>query len=170
MKKAIFIGFLAVILMIPATVLTVGAEEATQLVSAGDVSYDTPQVGPLYYYTISPCRSEDTRYWVAGCNPCPSNSYWVHNLQYRCSAVPTYADAVMVNVTAVNATGGGYLTLYAAYASKPSTSTINYGVVSGLPAIANGVIIPLNTVSSWDIEVYVYRACDWILDIMGYFS
>ena len=157
-----------------ATVNIVGAqEEATVMATnAEEWNGEAPDnVGPLWFYTINPCRSEDTRFnYGINCRPCGSNTTWLHNIQARCPAVPASADAVAINLTATNIFGGGWLTAYPSNTSRPATSSLNYGRVSGLPAIANGLIIPVNAGATFEMSIYVRTACDWIIDVMGYFD
>jgi len=172
MKKAIFIGFLAVILIMSGTVKIAGAAEEGSIMQAGgenpvvlgedpaDVSYSY-----LYYFTITPCRAHDTRispgYAISG-------TWWM-NSHLWCSAISTSAKALMANLTAVGMTGPGYLTAYAYGDTNPGTSVLNYGAVSGLPAICNAFILPVNPSYTYEWVLYVYRTTHVVVDIMGYF-
>jgi len=174
MKKVLFIGFLAVSFIMLATLNIVGAQEAATVpaINPEEWNGEAPDnVGPLVFYTIFPCRSEDTRFnYGINCRPCGSGTTWNHNIQYNCPAVPSYANAVAINLTATNIYGGGWLTAWPQGTPKPATSSLNYGRVSGLPAIANGLIIPVTAGATYEMSIYVRTACDWIIDVMGYFD
>ena len=176
MKKTIFIGFLAVILMIPATVLTVGAADTGPFIMAGDenpaVSVETPEkpsgvaYNDLWYYTITPCRAGDSR--ISPGVPMVGTIYF--NAQAWCGAsVPTYAKAYMANFTVTGMSGSGYISAWAYGDANPGTSILNYGVVSGLPAICNAAIVPVNPSYTSEMTIYIYRYTHLIIDIMGYF-
>ena len=82
--------------------------------------------------------------------------------------MPGTAKAVTVNVTVVNPTAGGHLTLYRAESSLPGASTINFrsGIVRANNAIltlgASGQISVFNGMSS--------GSTDFVLDVSGWFE
>ena len=75
-------------------------------------------------------------------------------------------SAVVLNLTVVPGTVGGYLTAYAAGTSRPSTSTVNFD--SDLVATANLAVVPVGS----DGEITVYNgsrnSIDVLADIAGY--
>ncbi len=78
--------------------------------------------------------------------------------------VPGGAIAVAVNVTAVNPTGEGYLSLYPAGGSVPTVSNVNFKPGDTVPNLAivqlgAGGITVLNSTGNTDV----------VLDVMGYF-
>ena len=82
--------------------------------------------------------------------------------------MPATAKALAVNVTIVNPSSGGHLTLYAAGNSLPLASTINFrtGIVR-----ANNAIVPVGT--GGQITVFcgmTTGTVDFVLDVSGYFE
>ena len=80
--------------------------------------------------------------------------------------LPEHAVAAMVNLTATNAQGDGYLTAYGCAAGLPGTSNLNY---VGVTTIANTTIIELGG----DMEICVRAgdaATDVLVDLVGYFT
>ena len=85
------------------------------------------------------------------------------------NGIPTGATAAVLNVTVVNPTAGGYLTVYPQGAAQPNTANVNYtaGQTTG-----NRVIVPLSTsgATPGDISVYSSSAADVVVDVSGYYS
>ena len=74
--------------------------------------------------------------------------------------------AVVLNVTVVNPTGAGFLTVYPSSSTLPSSSNLNY---VGGDLRANQVTVPLGA----DGAVYVYAGVsptDVVIDVNGYFT
>ena len=132
----------------------------------------TPTLTPVgvpgaRFYTLTPCRIADTRLpngpqggpaLVAGA----VRNFGVGGI---CGVSPT-AKSVAVNVTVVNATAIGNLTLYPAGSSPPLASTLNYRASA---ARANNAVVPLGT--SGAISVFCSMpsgTADFILDVTGY--
>jgi RHS repeat-associated protein len=80
--------------------------------------------------------------------------------------VPSTATAVVVNLTALNETSAGYLTVYPSGASLPTASQMNH------PASTldnNEVTVAIG--SSGDIKVYNSAgSTDVLIDVLGYFT
>jgi hypothetical protein len=137
----------------------------------------------LYTPLGSPQRLVDTR--------CSIASYLLMNAGY-CSAIPTAnshltgfqagqvqaikvtglsgipasgASAVVLNVTAAAATGGGYFTLYPTGTTRPTASNLNWKAGN---AVANRVIVPVG--SNGDVDLYASGAAQAVVDISGYLS
>ncbi len=77
--------------------------------------------------------------------------------------VPTGADAVVVNLTAVQASGPGYATVYPCSAEVPTASSLNYTAGVNL---GNEVIAQLDT--DGDLCVFVFTGTHLTLDVTGY--
>ena len=138
--------------------------------SSGTVTYDVQAswttTGATDFYTITPCRLVDTR-----------QSYPVQSGQPRSflaagyCGIPATAKAVALNVTAVNATGTGSLTVYPANLSVPLAS-----VVSFMPGWnrASNALVKLSTDGEGRIGVAANLGLtgqvDVILDVAGYFE
>jgi hypothetical protein len=129
--------------------------------------------GPLHYYTLPPCRLADTRN-APGLNGGPvlaSLQERAFQVQGRCG-VPTDAKAVLLNVTAVSATGGGFLTLYPNDIPNPNISNLNFA--AGEPAIANSATVTLanSSTNPNDMKIFAYAGTGTvhvILDVAGFF-
>jgi hypothetical protein len=98
----------------------------------------------------------------------PKGSATVPDMVIDLSAIfssSTGLTAVQANLTIINPTGQGYAALWDE-GPWPSTSSINYGVVAGLPAIANFT----QTVVGSDLRIRfkTNRAAAVLLDIAGF--
>jgi hypothetical protein len=78
--------------------------------------------------------------------------------------IPTNAVAAIVNATAINPDGPGFVTVYPCGHNRPGSSTLNYTAGT---IVANGTTVALGT--GGRICVYTHRAMDFILDVTGYF-
>ncbi len=81
------------------------------------------------------------------------------------AGIPSTAKAVVANITVVNTTGSGYLTAWAAGATQPTTSNINWGKGQVMP---NMVISTLN--SSGQMDIYCSSQANIIVDVVGWYS
>lgn len=77
--------------------------------------------------------------------------------------VPVTARAVAVNLTAVDASGPGFATLYPCGGSVPKASHVNY-VDAG--AVANGAIVPLD--GHGRVCLFTKTEAQFVLDVNGY--
>jgi hypothetical protein len=78
--------------------------------------------------------------------------------------VPPGTSAVALNVTAVNPSGPGYLTLYPCGSKRPETSSVNFEAGQIRP---NNAIVGINQSS---ICIYSRTATDVVVDITGAFG
>src|ERR1700728_3342900 len=91
---------------------------------------------------------------------------------YNSDGVPDDADAVVLNITAVNPTAAGYLTAYAAGQPVPFASTVNF--IAG-QTIANEATVTLGNTSLTNFnasEVSIYNhfgSTDVVVDVQGYY-
>jgi LPXTG-site transpeptidase (sortase) family protein len=74
------------------------------------------------------------------------------------------ATAVVLNVTATDATDDGFYTVFAAGTTRPPTSNLN--VVKG-GTVPNQVIVP---VSKTGVDIYAFAGGHVIVDVFGYFT
>lgn len=87
------------------------------------------------------------------------------------------ATAVIINLAAVNPAGGGNLRAWAVASPQPPAplaSVLNYGVVAGLPALANGIAVPIcdaaTTSCPADLRLQANASgTDVVGDVVGYF-
>ncbi len=118
------------------------------------------------YFTVTPCRVVDTRTGSPLQDGVPQ-TFALHGV----CGVPATAKTVVLNVTAVEATGDGDLTLYASDATPPGFSTLPFPadrtraliVVVALSDDAAGEVTVLPSVAGGG-TVHV------VLDVMGYFE
>jgi hypothetical protein len=119
------------------------------------------------FYTISPCRAYDSR----NGSILTSGSTTVINLLGAFCGIPTSARAVVGNLTVVNPTSQGFVSLYPGNYPQPATSTANFkaGVVQG-----NSVIMPLATDGSSTLGLALSVAGNGtahvVFDVTGYFQ
>ncbi len=81
------------------------------------------------------------------------------------SIVPASATAVVLNVTLVGSTNGGFLTVFAAGTTRPETSNVN--TTSPGQTVANQVIVP---VTAAGIDVFSDPGGHLLVDVAGYFT
>ncbi|MTA77286.1 MAG: S8 family serine peptidase [Actinobacteria bacterium] len=73
--------------------------------------------------------------------------------------------AVALNVTAVNSTAAGYLTVYPSGSTRPTASNLNFGVAEVVP---NMVISPLDSLGRAQLFNFDGRT-DIVVDVLGWF-
>jgi hypothetical protein len=139
-----------------------------EAVVAVDASLSCP--APVGFFTVTPCRVLDTRD-PAGTWGGPSlaaGAVRVFPISGRCG-IPATARSVAINVTVVDPTQAGHLTLFPAGTAAPGSSTINFraGIVR-----ANNAILPLG--AAGDLSVLCVLGAPGtshlILDVNGYFE
>lgn len=81
------------------------------------------------------------------------------------NAIPAGATAAVLNLTAVNSAGPGYLTVYPQGATLPVTANVNY---SAGAVQSNRAIVPLPT--NGNVTVYSSAATDVLVDVSGYYT
>jgi hypothetical protein len=141
----------------------------------------------LGYVTLAPCRLVDTRLIPASpgtpLQPGVPQSFRVKasdlSLQGGSSSgcgVPGTAVAAMVNFVAINPAGTGHLRVWPYPNTEPGLASIlNYGTVTGLPALANGIAIPICDAAAatchFDFTLKANGAATHVaVDIVGYFG
>ncbi|HXO18411.1 MAG TPA: hypothetical protein VOA87_00650 [Thermoanaerobaculia bacterium] len=121
------------------------------------------------FYTIPPCRLYDSR--TAGA-PLASSpvTLAVAGISAPTCGIPTAARAVSANVTVVNPTAAGFVTLYPGNYPQPNASVINFK--SG-QVRANNAILGLASDGSGTVAVRASVAnagtVDVVVDLNGYF-
>ncbi len=121
----------------------------------------------LAFYPLTPCRLVDTRN-ASGPFGGPTLAAGTSRdfpIRISSCAIPPYASAYSLNVTAVPQGGLSYLTMWPSGQAQPLVSTLNAptGAVT-----ANAAIVPAG--ASGDVSVYVTNTSDVILDVNGYFA
>jgi hypothetical protein len=79
--------------------------------------------------------------------------------------VPADATAVVLNVTMVNTTAPGYLTVYPTGTSQPDASNLNYGTGETVPNL-----VEVATGTNGDVSFYASSQSNIVVDVEGYVS
>jgi hypothetical protein len=124
----------------------------------------TPPPPTGRYVALSPTRLFDTRL--------PSSPFGRLEAGESASAaaaqavgVPGNAIAVVMNVTAVDADDSGYLTVWPAGTTRPTTSSLN--VAPDRDTVANLVTVPIGTNNS--VSFHPSVGMDVVADVAGYY-
>ena len=80
------------------------------------------------------------------------------------TTIPSSAGTVALNVTVVNPSSSGFITVYPCDAPRPLASNLNYVVGQ---VVANGVLAPVS--SSGQVCLYSQSPTDIIVDLAGWF-
>jgi hypothetical protein len=140
----------------------------------------TNTTGLVYYPLPKPIRVLDTRAGQTalynGSNGYPkftagqTVNYNLAGITFGGYSIPAEAQVVVANLSAVNPTGQGYLTLYPgpadlSGANRPLVSSLNYrnaAVTSNTSYLAVG--------TNGTVNAYSVQATDLVLDISGYYA
>src|SRR6185369_1176335 len=121
---------------------------------------------PTDFYTISPCRAYDSR---SGSALASGGTTTVNVLASACG-IPSNARVVVGNLTIVNPTGQGFVTVYPGNYPQPLAATENFN--SGI-TLANSVVLPLATdgagTLAFSLLVTGGGSAHVVLDVSGYF-
>jgi hypothetical protein len=132
--------------------------------------FERPDTTADDFYTVPPCRAVDTRDpdGAFGGPVLSSGATRLFTLAGRCG-VPAGADAVALNVTAINATGSGSLTLFPGDEAAPATSSINFSAGQNR---ANNAMIKLSDSGTLGVKPAVggNGQVQVTLDVVGYFA
>ena len=122
---------------------------------------------PLPFVAVTPCRLVDTRGNGAPLQGgfLPAATVRTYTLVGVCN-IPADAKAISLNATAVNPVGPGFLTMYAAGASLPTVSTLNFVANT---VVANAAVVPLSASGAISV-VFGVSGGDLVLDTNGYYS
>jgi hypothetical protein len=117
--------------------------------------------GNARLFTVVPDRVLDTR--IGGT---PVGTAQTIDVQIAGTLrVPVGASAAVLNVTAAEAVGPGFLTVYPSDRTQPLVSSVNYQ--AGVPR-PNLVIAPLG--ADGKIKIYAHNQTHVIIDVMGWFG
>ena len=138
---------------------------------ARDYAFSAVPTPPIALVAIEPCRLADTRASQSFPHPFGPPSLVAFTPRVVPVAgycgIPNTAQAVVINVTAVNPTGQGWISLWPGGYPVPAqpTSRLNY---SPGQTIANTTVEPLG--ASGDLTLYARVGTDVVLDVSGYFD
>jgi hypothetical protein len=155
---------------IVAAVAMAAAAVATAVTGVGGSAPAGAQVvDPFGEFTpVTPARILDTRSGLGQSAPGPVGADQTIDVQVsgRGGVPATGASAVVLNVTAVSPTAGGYLTVYPTGASRPTISNVNFTPGSVVP---NMTTVVLGTGGS--LSVYNPAGSTHVLfDVVGYYA
>ncbi|MFF0011972.1 protease pro-enzyme activation domain-containing protein [Streptomyces sp. NPDC005374] len=118
------------------------------------------------YTALKPARLLDTRSKV-GISTTTKITNAVVSLKVRGhGGVPTGATSAVLNLTATQTVGGGYLEAYPEGATRPTASNVNWSATG--TTIPNLVVVPIG--SDGNVSIYVHGTSHVIADVSGYFS
>lgn len=121
----------------------------------------TPSTGgssPVGMVPIAPHRDIDSRVGRGMSRPTAGGG-----ARLVLGSVPAAASAAVVNLTAVDPSGGGFATLYPCSKGLPATSSINFEAGAG--AVANQVTVP---VEAQTVCLWTSAPADFLVDVAGY--
>ncbi len=130
---------------------------------------------PATYAPVAPCRVLDTRRGIGSCpdgiatSATPLVAGPTGALRVKVAGiagVPATATAVVLNITAVGATPGTYVTVWPGGQPQPATSNVN---ATGPAPVANLVVVPLGSDGTISIGSGSGNT-DVIADLAGYFA
>jgi hypothetical protein len=128
--------------------------------------------GPFDFFTLTPCRVADTRDapGIWGAPALTANAIRTFPIAGRCG-IPITARSVAANVTVVNPTAAGHLTLFPAGYPVPLASTINFraGRVRN-----NNAVLSLGDEGDVGVQCTMPpgpgNGTDFLIDVFGYFE
>jgi hypothetical protein len=132
-----------------------------------ELEVPAPSGGGANFYTLQPCRAVDTR---STGEPLVSGSPRRFVLAGTACGIPAGAQAVAANVTVIEPTASGHLTLWPGDQLQPATSLVNF---SAGPSRANNAVLPLGSDGSVLAQPLLSSASGSMhlaLDVVGYFQ
>jgi glucose/arabinose dehydrogenase len=127
----------------------------------GEVPFVPP--GPGRFVPLAPTRVMDTRNGLGFSGGKVSTDGTVTLALNGSSAIPPNAIAVAMNVTATGSSNAGFLTMWPARTTKPTTSSVNFGAGE---TVANAVVLATGPIGA--ANIYASAATDVIIDVTGY--
>ncbi|AUG81506.1 hypothetical protein CFP65_6881 [Kitasatospora sp. MMS16-BH015] len=115
---------------------------------------------PSVFHALAPKRVLDTRQQHTTLGPGQSIDVRVFDQQYP------VASAVVLNVTAVSHSGGGYLTVYPKGSDRPKTSNVNFTAGQVVPNLVTVLAEGGSTVTVFNHS----GDTDVVIDIFGYYE
>ena len=117
------------------------------------------------YTAYGPTRLLDTREGAAAAKIQPYSSARVKIAGN--GGIPADVTAVVMNVTAADATTSGFITAYGEDTPRPTTSNVNFTAAQPVP---NLVIVPVGADGYVDLYNSGLASVDLIADVSGYFT
>ena len=142
-------------------VLLIASFMVASTIGAQSVSAAPP--GASAFHGVSPLRVLDTR--TPGTAKPESGSYNSVRIA-GLAGVPSSATAVVLNVTAIDASGQGYVTVFPWGAALPNTSNVN--IKNSGQMVPNLVTVRLGT--DGKVGLYTSISANLLVDVFGYYS
>jgi hypothetical protein len=121
------------------------------------------------FYTVAPCRVLDSRQAAGPWGGTPLAAGQQRDLTFGGTCgIPVTAQAVSINITAVDATASGHLRMFPAGSPRPTASVVNFR--AGLTR-ANNAIVPVNSAAA--VTLYSGQptgAVHVVVDVNGWFE
>ncbi len=156
-------------------------EAANAITIASTASTGGGPSGPVLTILPTPERFVDTRSKLGGLQgPAAANTTHTFTMTGRngqsgnaALQIPDAATAIVGNLTVVGAAGiplGSFLTVWPG-GTQPTVSNINFGPATVTGAVANSFVSGLTSVSGHgSLTIFNLSACDYILDVTGYYK
>ena len=114
------------------------------------------------YVALSPARAVDTRSALgAPLGPVAAGA----QIDVAVPGLPAGASAVAVNITAVQASAAGYVTVWPAGVPRPLASNVN---LRGGDTVPNLAVVPVSADNR--ISIFTSSAAHIVVDVQGYFT
>ncbi len=125
--------------------------------------------GGLCYHTLTPCRIYDSRQDAVNGALYSAAERPIAVVGAAACGVPAAARAVALNLTAVQPTAGGYLTVYSEAGEIPGTSTLNF---NGGQTRANNAVVHLDDLGRLFARPILNDAgrVHLVVDVFGWFE
>ena len=150
-----------------AILASVGLSGGISTLGAGGLGAVRPwwMVGTPPYLSITPNRVLDTRYGIGASKRMVRKNETVRlKVTGTKNIASSGVSAVVLNVTVVNPTNGGYVTAYPSNASRPATSNLNF---SRNQIVANQVITKVGP--DGVVNLFVTNPTNLVADAIGWF-
>ncbi len=126
--------------------------------------------GAIFTPAAAPVRVCDTRSGLSYTTPCTTKTLGPAGTLTATVAgtdgIPSAVTAVVATVTATNTTAAGWLTVWPAQETRPTTSDLNWASGETTPNLVIATVSP-----SGQIEIYnAFGTADVVVDVVGWFS
>ncbi len=147
---------------------TIGAASSSHASSSTPAGVVPPVSGVAgAFVSLSPARILDTRYGTGAARAQVASHGTVHLLVAGAGGVPDAGvGAVVLNVTATNPTGSGFITAFPEGTSRPTASNLN---VARGQTVPNLVVVKLGTGGKVALYNGTGGAVDLVADVAGYY-
>lgn len=125
-----------------------------------------PLASPSNFHPMTPVRVLDTRIGTgAAAQPLDRDCSLPIGIAGNFGVPASGVRAAVLNVTAVDATDAGFLTVYPCAAGRPDASNVNYGAGA---VVANMVTVALD--ERGQVCVFTHQPTHVVVDLLGYYG